>query len=497
MVFDPETTVPYNCSTVLVGKDASATGRVILGHNEDDYHVVAQVYHVPRKKHLPGETVRFDDGDAVIPQVEETYAYHWSEMRSPDAEMSYSDTFVNEWGVAVASNSCVPCRVPKDQAPKASIGYGLRRLVAERVKTAREGVELAIGLVEQFGYRSARSYEFADKDEAWVLQVAQGRHYAARRLPDDEVLYIPNWYTIHGVDWSDTEHKNWYFSPDLAEYAVRNGWYRPAEGGGFADFDFAAAYQEGEDKSVNLLRARGAWRLLLGREPEDRKLFSAKPGRRIGAQDVKRVLRTHYEGTDDDVSNGYARNPHGSVTVHFTVCSHITAESSIVVFADTPAFTRILRASPLPCASPYVPWYLGISAAPAGYAWYDPETARQTHFHPAASDFAYNPARAFWAFQTVRYFTEFDYRGTIGSIRASIQELEQRWEAEAGTQEDVWRRLAQASPAAAERYLTDRTAENARQAWDWANATILRLGEERIVRNASLADGGKEEKSDL
>ena len=486
MEFYPESPIQFNCSCVLVGKDASATGRVILGHNEDDYHVVAQVYHVPRKKHLPGETVRFGDGDAIIPQVEETYAYHWSEMRSPNTAMPYSDTFVNEWGVAVVSDSCVPCRVPEGRKPEASIGYGLRRLVAERAKTAREGVELAVSLVEQFGYRSARSYEIADKDEAWVLQVVQGRHYAARRVPDGEVLYIPNWYTIHGVDWNDTEHKNWYFSPDLAEYAARNGWYRPAEEGSFADFDFAAAYQEGGDRPVNIVRARGAWRLLLGRVPEDLKLFSAKPPRKIGVEDVKRILRSHYEGTEDDAARRYGCNPHMGEGSRFTICSCITAESCVVAFAETPALTRVLRASPLPCVSPYVPWYLGISAAPEGYAWYDPETAQQTHFHPAGDDFAYRPSRAFWAFQTVRYFTEFDYGGTAGPIRASIRDMERRWDAEAETEEDVWKRLAQASPAAAERYLTDCTAAKARQAWDWANATILRLGEERIARNAAF-----------
>ena len=46
-------------STIIVGKDASATGYVLVAHNEDDYDCVIQVHKVPRIRHKPGETIRF------------------------------------------------------------------------------------------------------------------------------------------------------------------------------------------------------------------------------------------------------------------------------------------------------------------------------------------------------------------------------------------------------------------------------------------------------
>ena len=482
---DTNPEIPYNCSTVIVGKDVSATGRVIVGHNEDDRGAIVQAYHVPRKKHRPGETVRFSDGSAALPQVAETYAYYWSEMRAPGQGMSFSDTFVNEWGVAVTSDSCVPCREPKGGPQEAGLGYGLRKIVAERAKTAREGVELAVSLVEQFGYLSCRSYQFADRDEAWVLQLTKGRHYAAQRVPDDEVLYIPNWYTIHAVDWNDSRHEQFYFAPDLAEFAEANGWYRPAKPGCRTDFDFAAAYQAGEESPSNILRARGAWRILLGREPENLKLFSAKPDRKIGPEDVKRVLRSHYENTPDDATNGYTRNPHMGLQAHFTVCSCMTAESCVIVFDREPALTCIWRAAPVPCVSPYVPWYLGISAAPEGYAWYDAETAQRTHFSPAESDFRYDPRRAYWAFQTLRYLTEFDYQGTNGEIRTSIRALESGWAASEKAVKETWCRLKGQDPALAQEFLTGYTARQARTAWNWANATVQKLGDAKIAQNSA------------
>lgn len=36
-----------SCSTIIVGKDASATGYVLVAHNEDDYDCVIQVHKVP------------------------------------------------------------------------------------------------------------------------------------------------------------------------------------------------------------------------------------------------------------------------------------------------------------------------------------------------------------------------------------------------------------------------------------------------------------------
>ncbi len=144
-----------NCSTIIVGKSASATGRVIMAHNEDDLGCIVQSHLVPRMKHKPGETITFPDGAAVIPQVEETYALYWHEFRALHGE-PFADAFVNEWGVSVTSNSGIGSKAPADGSVTGGLGYGLRRLIAERCRTARGGVEVAWALVEEFGYRSTR-----------------------------------------------------------------------------------------------------------------------------------------------------------------------------------------------------------------------------------------------------------------------------------------------------------------------------------------------------
>ena len=94
-----------DCSTIIVGKNATTTGRVLVGHNEDDPGCMVQSHLVPRMQHAEGETVRFADGTAVIDQVPETCAYYWSEFRSLNGE-AFADAFINEYGVSV-----MPCAV--------------------------------------------------------------------------------------------------------------------------------------------------------------------------------------------------------------------------------------------------------------------------------------------------------------------------------------------------------------------------------------------------
>ena len=56
------------CSTVVVGKDVSATGQIIVGHNEDnDLRIVTSQYWVPAADHKAGETITYEPTAAKIP----------------------------------------------------------------------------------------------------------------------------------------------------------------------------------------------------------------------------------------------------------------------------------------------------------------------------------------------------------------------------------------------------------------------------------------------
>ncbi len=489
----PEYKEKSNCSTILIGKDATVTGKVILAHNEDDTEAVVATHLVPRIVHKPGEFITLADGSAKIPQVEETYSYYWSEVRC-DGGISFADGYANEFGLVVVSNASRPSKDPTgcktDNREIGGIGYGIRRLVAERARNAREAVEVAAYLVEEFGYFSSRNYEFADKDEAWVFQVAKGHNFVARRVGDDEVYYMPNWYTIHDVDFSDTEHKKFYWSKDIVENAIKNGWYTPAKEGDWSDFDFAKTYQDNYDNQpeYNVLRARNAWKLLMDVDLKDDELkpFSMKAAKKYSRADIKKVLRSHYEGTPDDKSNGYEKNPHRGYYAPTTICNRMTVESIIVEFNEDINLTRMLRCSPRPCVGPYIPWYpVALSRIPRGYEWIGPLASQAAHFAVDKSELQYDPAKAWWAFRLLQYFTEFDYKKTHKKVHEAIRELEAEWEKEKDGVEGAYKAILATDPEAAKEVLTGDTCAQAQKAWDWAHYMVSKLGEERIYENCA------------
>lgn len=482
-----------NCSTVIIGKDASVSGNFIVGHNEDDENCVVQTHLVPRMKHEPGSYIQFADGKATIPQVEETYAYYWSEVRCKDG-ISFADGFINEWGLTIVTNSCRPSRdatgCRTDNREAYGLGYALRRLVAERAKTAKEGVKVMAKLVEKYGYFSSRSYHLIDNNEAWVVQIPKGFCCVAKRLENDHIYYIPNWFTIHEINFKDK--KNYYCSKKLVPHAIQQGWYKPREEGDWSDFDFAKAYQDGEQKQFNILRARNAWRLLAGVELDDGQLkpFSMKAEKKYSVADVKRVLRTHYEGTPDDVSEGGTKNPHRGYSSPATICNSSTVESTIIELNEEANLIRMLRSAPRPCLTPYTPWYpVAMTRIPKGYEWMGTKASQAAHFAVDDQELIFDPAKAFWSFKVLQYFTEFDYENTHETIHDAVAKLEATWERERPAVEIAYRAFQLIGKEAAEKHLCQYTCAQAQLAWEWANRIITQLGEERIIANVKSHPG--------
>ena len=215
------------CSTVIVGKDASATGNILVGHNEDNGGRILTAQHwVPAATHKAGEMIKFEEAAASIPQVEKTFGFFWSQTFDPTGA-SFSDGFVNENGVTIVTNACTG--IYKDDimpTKDGGIGYGIRRLMAERATSARHAVDIAIELLGKYGYFSeGRTYTIADPNEAWQLAIHQGNTWVARRVQDNEIIYIPNNFMMDKVDATDT--KNVIVAPGMIERAINEREHRP------------------------------------------------------------------------------------------------------------------------------------------------------------------------------------------------------------------------------------------------------------------------------
>ncbi len=365
----------YSCTVIIAGKNTTEDGSILFGKTEDDSGMeIDYLWHFPRRQHSSGAYLQANVTGLEIPQVQETYSY----LLDACPPTKYSNMVVNEWGVAFGSNGCkskegsIGELEKRGQLVDGGIGFMLRIILAQRAKTAHQAVLIAADLIDQYGYRpSGRNLNIVGPDEAWQLQMVRGKHYVARRVRDDEVAVVSNTFSIREVDMEDRE--NFVVSPDLIDYAEKQGWYDPETDG---EFDFAEAYADEENHTSNSNNHR-QWilakamnknfpvsveRAEMGDMP-----VSFRPKEKLSVEDIMDVLRNHYEGTSLDKSENHRYSPHH--TPH-TVCRYSTHKAAVIQQRSNMPVdigTVIWRALGQPCQSVFVPWYLGTQEIPEVY----------------------------------------------------------------------------------------------------------------------------------
>lgn len=370
----------FNCFTILIGKEATQDGSVMLAHNEDDWGKrLVNWYKVPRQiQTFKHDSIVLKRGYKIA-QVPKTNAYLWLEI----PELEFSDSYMNEYGVVVASNAC-KSREDKPEIENGGIGYWLRRLITERAKTAREGVMLAGEIIEQIGYASSgRTYSIADTKEVWMLSVVKGKHWVAQRVPDNHMAIIPNYYTITNIDLSDTA--NFLGSKDLIDYAVKRGWFDPDKDD---EFNFRKAYSDQE----NLQNVGNKARQWISTNAFSHKQydindafpFSFPPKKAVELKEIYKVLRNHYEGTNIEsrsLENKF--NPHQQESK--SVCSNTNQYGFVAQLRNWLPIDvgSVLWIAPRrPCTQAFIPVYAGMAAVPEKLNKVDYTQALEDHFNP-------------------------------------------------------------------------------------------------------------------
>ena len=330
------------CTAFVVGKKASATGRVLVGHNEDN----------------SGTFVRY----ALLPRRGDIPAIFWSEVKNPKGGDKVAHCFYSERGVFILSNNggvmdewdgvkfSLPDEGAASSLSEGGIGYDLRIRAIERAKSARDAVDEMASLVERYGYsQPSRNFVIADADEAWIFEAVYGRRYIARRVPDDEVVAYPNCLVFNRLK-----------EGDIASECVRS------KG---ADFDFTVAYQGPRTwkSPYNLHRWQEFYRIAAGVDVPvgDEYPFSVKPARKVSVEDIKNGLRSHYEGRPCERKD---RHPRKSPREISPICRIVTLESLVCTFGETPDKTVIETTLGRPCETPYMAWRPFGGVLPPGIA---------------------------------------------------------------------------------------------------------------------------------
>lgn len=408
----------HNCFTILVGKNASTDGSVFIAHNEDDLndHNFVDLHKVPRIRHKAGEWQVFLGNTDSLDEVAETFGYFWI-TGSKYAEEQY----LNEWGVAITSNSSQS----KVLNGNGRIDHNLRRIVIERARTAREAVTIAGIIVEKFGYAtSGRIYSIADPNEAWVFEVANGKHWIARRVPDDEIVIVPNYYVIDDFQKADTV--NFLSSPDLVDYATANGWYDPHNA---STFNFRNVY--GHKNRLAATWNIGRKWVILNQLADKQYDFSAdfpfsiKPKHKVNIQTLILALQNHYENTglehDPSLDNG---SPHlrGGIGVNDTlsVCNIYNDYSCITQLRSwLPAgIGNIMWIAPrYPCIQPFIPWYYGMNTISPHYEKATYKEALENYNNKNRNYIELYPGHACWVFDELANKVDNCYGKEIKSLR--------------------------------------------------------------------------------
>lgn len=326
---------------LYIGKNLTADGLAYLGGYGDEpsshwLEIVPRTKHAPGTKITVGVTPQVDMPGVLsdIPQVPETarnirvsYSYYLG-VPAP-----LTNGGLNEHGVAVrdiwsTSRDDLIALTPKDQTgPNYS---DLARIVLERARTAREGVELIGDLIARHGYADygGNSHIIADADEAWVvIQCSGGKGlWAAERLGADSIRASrPGYIGVIPIDQPD--HPDFRYSKNLVSFAIEQGWF---DASAKQPFDLNQVYGDG----------KGRWAGVAWIEGEMAKR-AARP-EKIGIADIFWAIRTE-KLTGDTAGYGQVVPLYGKISTELRLLWH-TQVGAI--------------------AAPFVPVFMGVQEVP-------------------------------------------------------------------------------------------------------------------------------------
>lgn len=319
-----------HCTGFAVGPKAAVDGASMVGQTDDgEGGPGTSILFVPAAQHMPGSVRPVIDQETrqqigEIPQVPYTFAYSYG---------AYG--IMNEHKVAIGESTCSSRIVAKSLANNGTALFSneeLSRIALERCTTARCAVlmmgDMAVNHGGFYGEDSevntgGEALMVADPTEAWVFHIladpsGESAIWAAQRVPDDHVAFVPNTYVIREMELTSSD---FLLSLNAHTIARKFGWWSGTDD---SKFNFAGAFSLGEYANP-YYSARRMWRaysllapsLGLGPQPEITDLdagypFSIKPDKLLAPQDIFKVLRDYLEGTAFSLVEGPAAGPFNS-----------------------------------------------------------------------------------------------------------------------------------------------------------------------------------------
>lgn len=302
---------PDGCTTITVGKGASADGSVFTSHTDDSHRTRSWIDIVPARKHNTGDSIIMykrvkNDTLAMpayghleigkIPQVKQTFGYINTAYPSlNDKQLGIGESTFGGRKELQSDEGIIDCQ-------------RLCQLMLERESTARGAIKTAGILLAKYGWNDyGEVLTIADKNEVWHLEILGpgkgkiGAVWIAQRVPDNHISVNANASTIKEINLKDKDH--FMASDNIFDVAIQNGWWNPDK----EEFRFCYAYAP--NSRTSFASRRREWRVFdllapsLKLSPNDENYpFSVKPDALVTLEDIINVFKDYYEGTPFDMT---------------------------------------------------------------------------------------------------------------------------------------------------------------------------------------------------
>lgn len=355
-----------SCTSILVGKQASVDGTIMIGRNEDSK--AAWPKRVVIHPHGDLDT-RFESKDTGLKLTLPKGSFKYS--ATPEWTNKYGlfeEDGINEYNVAMSATESAYCNdrvLGCDPLVKGGLNEeAMVTVVLPFVKTAREGVQRLGDLIAEHGTGETNGILFADDNEAWYFESGAGHYWVAQRIPDDSYAVVANQLAIQEVDFDDPD--NFMFHPQLKQFVEENHLNPHPETFNFRQIFGTATRSDAIYSIPRVWSGHQQFSPVAAKDefPESQDLpFIMKPEKKISIFDAQHYLASHFQGTPyDPIGTGNDHDKH----LYRPISLAKTQESHIMQM-NRPGADIQWIAMGVAAESVYVPFFAGINDVPAPY----------------------------------------------------------------------------------------------------------------------------------
>jgi dipeptidase len=446
----------FACTTIIVGKNATSDGSILVGRNVDagsGNSAVNFLYHPPRKDGYVYKNTEESDNTFTYQLPNNLMGYSgvpdWQTNYSSFEEVGFNDAGAGISATETIQSNPQTLKVDPYVTSNGIIEEAIPTILLPQMKSAREGVMLLGKIIETSGSGEGFGVVFVDKNEVWYLENAGGHQWLAVRVPDNAYFVSANQSRLGKVDLKDS--KNYLASPNLITFAEKNGLYNPKQDG---EFNFHKVYGQNNatDVAYNYPRVtylQGKYTAKTLKHPVNDGDFPVflKPDHKLSVADVESGLQNYYQGTASDPYT--SQNPKATarpISVYRTQQSHV-----LQVRSDLPAPIANVEYLELGMTALgiYLPFYQG-ATIPENY---------KLATGKADSDSAY------WKFRKVQALALLNFPKYAPLVQARYAQLNQQISLKQKEFEELYRKEYKKDPLKAKQMLDQFTQATVNEAF--------------------------------